>query len=362
MPTIEQHFFKMFAFHNEPLLLLPPRQCLTVHTVCFNMTLNSTLTGSDPTQALLWTDVVSYICYLLLPMVIFFCVLGQLVNIVILSSQVRLSLDTYLLGMSIAALLHVFTTTVLCAPYYLAYSEWLVHVQYYSLISREWFTHIYLWLLVSLSIERSVTFSIHKTFIPGTSSQTWIITGVVTCVGLVSVLPRLWEYTILALQHNSTSHVTIIYRTPVAEGAGFSIIYFWYLSSMFVILPVFLMVAACIILCQSAETDLSKTFDRKHSSHSVMASNRQIIEDKALTKLVIIIIVVNLVFTSPFIFFHIFAGVAPGIIQLDSAITITLQNIFTILYYINFILHQQLYFCFNKQYRITLLSICCCCC
>lgn len=359
-------FLKMFAFRNEPLLLLPPRRCLTIHTLCFNMTLNSTLTPDDPGKALLWMDVVNYICYLLLPMVIFFSVLSQVVNVVILASQVRLSLDTYFLGMSVASLLHVCATMVMCAPYYIGHNDWLVYAQYYSMISREWFGHICLWLLISLSLERSVTFSIHKTYIPGTSSQTWIITGIVTCGGLVSVLPRLWEYTISRYgtipRQNTTNPIPVIYRTPAADGAGFSIIYFWYLSSMFVILPIFLMLAASIPLRHSTEKVTSKNFDAKCSTNSALVLNRRILEDIALTKLVLTMIGLNLILTLPLIFLHILAGIAPGFIQMASPLTISLQNIFTILYYIYFILHQQLYFCYNKQYRLTLLSLCCCCC
>ena len=52
-------------FRNEPLLLIPPRLCLTVHSFCL-----------DYLQTRMWTsyytlsEIANYVCYVMLPMVL----------------------------------------------------------------------------------------------------------------------------------------------------------------------------------------------------------------------------------------------------------------------------------------------------
>ena len=398
------------AFHNEPLVMLPPRICLTIHEACLNQT-NNTIHAYSDTVTLAWTDIVNYVCYMLLPMVLFFGLLGQVINIIILTKQVRMSLDTYLLSISVISILQVCGTVILCIPYYIGHFNDLVHVQYYTMIGREWFCHIGLWLLISVSLERSVTFTLHRTYSSGTAVQAWIIMGIVTMVGLISVLPRLWEYSITdinlfnntitnkypsasvnysattgpSLSANSDHIVIIIQRTTVADSTGFAVIYFWYLTSIFVILPLVLLMTACIPLCFSADHELSPStsrtmpepkysngmeydpvtsryFSPQCSTNSALVLNRRAHEDIALTKLIILMIILYLVLTTPLVFLHLLASLVPNIVQLYTPLTITIQNLLTIIYHLYFVIHQQVYFCYNKQYRRKLLSMCCCCC
>lgn len=353
------------SFRNEPLILLPPRQCLSLHQFCPNIT---NVTAIQDVQNSSWMEVTNYICYILLPVTLFFCILGQIVNIIILSRQIRLSLDTYLLVLSLMSLLQCAVAIVLCLPNYIGHSDLLVHIRYYCYICHEWFRYTGIWVLVSATLERSVTLTVLHSHNYGTSNQACIITSIVTCVGLLSSLPWLWEYEIsnftTRTEDPTTNHTVsvIVHKSQHSYFPNYHYIYFWYIFSTFVILPMLLMLISYVILSKNTKSLNLNDFNQKYHTNTAIILNRRQREDAALTKLVMNMVIFYLILTTPSVLSHLLSKLMPSIVNLNDVFVITILNVFTVLYFMYFVIHQQLYFCYNKQYRLTLLSICCCCC
>lgn len=346
-------------FKNDPLLLLPPKICLTAHYSCQKQN----VTTDDPIH---WMEVTNYVCYVTLPVVLFFSIVGQVINIVMFIKQIRLSMDTYLLGLSIASLFLVFSTIAISLQYYVGYYEVLVLVQSYAILCRDCFWYTSLWLLVLMSLERSLSVSItNNSQSLCTSAQALIVVVLVFCIGFVSALPRFWEYQVERL-YDSKANTTalVLQKSMVANIPEYNSIYYWYGKIITIFLPYPLMLFICTALCCStrAEAIEQREIPDKHVTSTAMIINRRELEETDLTKLVIFLIIAYIILCGPFNILELLSSPMVNLLNQDDLLIVTLQNIFTICFYIYYLIHQQLYFCYNKQFRLTLLSMCCCCC
>ena len=349
------------AYRYEPLLMLPPRDCLSVRPECFtNVTNRAALSHT-------WMEITNYICYVLLPMVLFWSLVGQIVNIVILCHQIRLSLDNFLLGFCVSSLCYTMITVVMILPHYAGQSQTLTLVRYYALMPLRWTSYTGTWILISAGIERALTFTVPQRSNSGTSRQTWIIISMVAFIGCISALPVMWEYKLVETNtnqgatdsRNSTEY--ILQRYQSSENFGFHLVYFWYISSLFVYLPYFLIFVTCISLKVNSKRTW-QNFRTIYKTRKAIIFNRKVADEIATSKLVQIVLLMYVATSAPLTVFRFLSSPIIALLDYNSTSVVMVENILAIWYHLFYVVQQQLYFCYNKQYRLTLLSICCCGC
>lgn len=342
-------------FRNEPLLLIPPRLCLTVHSFCL-----------DHLQTRSWTsyytlsEITNYVCYVMLPMVLVLGMLSQLVNFVTLLRQIRLCLETYMLALSIESLLLIVCGVILCLPHYIGYFRLLVLVQYYTLVCREAVWYAFVWTLVGVGIQQCIQSFKHAPF----------YICIISSFAISSALPLVWQYS-LTSEEIPTSHMTNISNNsvtlieniqPVANNT-LSVAYFWYSSSIAIFLPIFLMAALCLALTilMFKRGDISQTFNSSCRSSATLILHRNRVDERAKIRLVLQLLVLMVLMMSPLGVLNFLCHSLIGILQ-DSTTVTVFSNIATVLFHMYLVLSQQLYFCYHKQYRSTLISMWDCCC
>lgn len=342
-------------FRNEPLLLIPPRLCLTVHSFCL-----------DHLQTRSWTsyytlsEITNYVCYVMLPMVLVLGMLSQLVNFVTLLRQIRLCLETYMLALSIESLLLIVCGVILCLPHYIGYFRLLVLVQYYTLVCREAVWYAFVWTLVGVGIQQCIQSFKHAPF----------YICIISSFAISSALPLVWQYS-LTSEEIPTSHMTNISNNsvtlieniqPVANNT-LSVAYFWYSSSIAIFLPIFLMAVLCLALTvlMFKRGDISQTFNSSCRSSATLILHRNRVDERAKIRLVLQLLVLMVLMMSPLGVLNFLCHSLIGILQDNTTVTV-FSNIATVLFHMYLVLSQQLYFCYHKQYRSTLISMWDCCC
>ncbi|XP_067657635.1 vertebrate ancient opsin-like [Haliotis asinina] len=354
--TMKMPYFVLYPKNDFPFLIPPLKHCLTTHALCTN--------GLQPANTTLyWMEISDYFCFLALPVIISFAFVTEIISIIVLSKQIRMSLDTYLLGLSIATILLISCTVVLVLQHYIGYHPVLTYIQGYAISCRDWFWYTTIWLIVMMSFERALTVSATRSNTLCTSAQAGVVVVMVFCVGLVSALPRFWEYAatdVFDSSHNVT--VLISEKTESTTTPEYNTMYFWYVKTITLFLPYFMMLSISVTLsCRTRRSTMTRRYmSVKHSSGLTL--NRKIKEEIALSKLLILIISVYVIFTTPFCLLDLLAYALPGWISSDSRMFASLYNLFSVSFFLHHALHLILYFCYNKQFRLTLLALCCCCC
>lgn len=339
-----------------PFLVPPLRECLTTHAPC-QMGLGPKNTTNY------WNEISDYFCFLALPVIVTFAVLTELMSIVVLARQVRQSLDTYLLGLSLSTLLLLTCTTLLALQHYMGPQGVLVYSQPYSASCRDWFWYSAIWLLVMMSFERVLTVSASRANTLCTSSQAAVVVVMVFAVGLVSSLPRFWEYQAMEIMDHATNVSFVIAQKTVSTATEeYNTMYFWYVKGVTLFVPYFMMIVMSVVMgCRTRRGVLTQRYMAiKHTSGLTL--NRKIKEEVALTQLLILLMVLYMICSVPSAALDLVAHLAPSWMDPTSRTYASLYNLFTVMFFFQFDLHLIIYFCFNKQYRLTLLAMFCCCC
>ncbi|XP_076439445.1 uncharacterized protein LOC143279194 [Babylonia areolata] len=352
--------FELYPDNIYPFLIPPLRHCLTLHTACTpgGHFLNATSSSGD------WTEVSDYFSFLALPVVVSFAVATQLASVVVLCRlPQRASLDTYLLGLCLASLLLLTTTCLLAAQHYVGRYNAVILAQPYAFSCRDWFWYTTLWLIVMMAFERALTVSSSRATVLCTPTQAAIVVLMVFCVGLVSALPRFWEYATgpyFDLRLNATALATM--KTSSTATAEYNTMYFWYVKTLTLFLPYAMMLVTGLTLgLRSRGSALARRYTAvKHASATAMA--RRMKEETALSKLLVLLMAMYVAFSTPLCVLELLARVLPEALDQDSRLFAALHNLFTVLFFLHYALHLILYFCYNKQFRLTLLDVCCCCC
>nr|KAG5691798.1 hypothetical protein BaRGS_003194 [Batillaria attramentaria] len=352
--------FELYPDNVYPYLVPPLRRCLTLHTACTpgKYLANGTASGAG------WTEVSDYFCFLALPVVVSFAVATQVASVVVLCRlPVRASLDTYLLGLCVASLLLLFTTCLLAAQHYVGVHEAVIRAQPYAFSCRDWFWYTTIWLIVMMAFERALTVSTSRASVLCTPTQAAVVVLMVFCVGLVSALPRFWEYD--AFEHfdvraNGTALAAM--KTPSTATAEYNTMYFWYVKTLTLFLPYTMMLVTGLTLgLRSRGPALARRYTAvKHTSAAAIA--RRMKEETALSRLLILLMGMYVTFSTPLCLLELLARVIPDVLDPDTRLFAALHNLFTVLFFLHYALHLIIYFCYNKQFRLTLLAVCCCCC
>jgi hypothetical protein len=85
-------------------------------------------------------------------------------------------------------------------------------------------------------------------------------------------------------------------------------------------------------------------------------------EETSLSKLLVALMLLYVLFSTPLCVLELLSRVAPHVLNADTRLFAALHNLFTVLFFLHYALHLILYFCYNRQFRLTLLEVCCCCC
>ncbi|GFO13587.1 peptide receptor gpcr [Plakobranchus ocellatus] len=339
-----------------PFIVPPLRECLTIQSPC-----SMSLAPRNTTAY--WHEVSDYFCFLALPVILSLAFLMQLMSVVVLARQVRQSLDTYLMGLNLATMLLLICTTLLALQHYTGPHPYLVYAQPYAASCRDWFWYSAIWLLVMMSFERVLTVSATRATVLCSAAQAAVVVVMVFAVGLVSALPRFWEYQAVWLLDRSTnSSALIAEKTASTATEEYNIMYFWYVKSVTLFVPFLMMVSMSITMgCRSRRSVLTKRYMAvKHSNGANLS--RKIKEESALSSLLIVLMSLYMVCSAPAGVLDLTAHLIPQWLDPASRTYASLYNIFTVWFFFQFDMHLIVYFCFNKQFRITLLSLFCCCC
>ncbi|XP_052772334.1 isotocin receptor-like [Mya arenaria] len=351
--------YQSTVYGDKLLVLMPPLDCVTPHTECYMQVHNT----SAPMEN--WIEMSNYVCYIAFPVILLIGLAGNFTNIFVLLKQFRTSMDTYLLGMSIASVFLIISTIVYNIQHYIGYIEILVPAQKYALISRDWFWFVTVWLLILMSLERSITVTSRKSQSLCSPTQAAIVVVLVYLIGFISALPRYWEYDVIqqgSLYHDKT--FTLLRKSTNTKITEYKAIYYWYITSITIFLPTPLLLSMLFPLCYGTrQTVISRNYlFIKHNASTALILNRRLKEEIALTKLAIVMVFLYLLLVTPFLFFDLLSHFAPGLTQTGTPFFVALYNMFTLCFHSYYMWHQQIYFCCNKIYRLQFLSSCCCCC
>ena len=339
-----------------PFIVPPLRECLTTVSPCHM--------GLGPkNETGYWNEISDYFCYLALPVIAGFAFLTEIMSLIVLVRQVRQSLDTYLLGLSLATLLLLTSTALMAAQHYSG-PHWVVVVsQPYAISCRDWFWYSAIWLLVMMSFERALTVSASRAGTLCSSTQAGVVVAMVFAVGLVSSLPRFWEYKTFDVLDPVTNTSKLITKKTVSTATEeYNTMYFWYVKAVTLFVPFLMMSVMSIALgCRTRRTVVTKRYlSIKYTSGLTL--NRKIKEEVQLSRLLIGLMCLYMACAAPGASLDLVAHLRPDLMPPSSRLYASLYNLFTVVFFFQFALHLVIYFCFNKQFRITLLAMFCCCC
>ncbi|GFR80490.1 peptide receptor GPCR [Elysia marginata] len=349
-------FVDLYPHSDFPFIVPPLRDCLTIRAPC-------SLGLAPRNTTAYWHEVSDYFCFLALPVIMSLALVMEMLSVVVLIRQVRQSLDTYLMGLSLAAILLLACTTLLVLQHYIGPEPHLVHTQPYSVSCRDWFWYSAIWLLIMMSFERVLTVSATRATTLCSANQAAVVVVMVFAVGLVSALPRFWEYQATSLFNPATNRTSLIaQKTASTATREYNIMYFWYVKSVTLFVPLIMMISMCVMLgCRSRRSALTKRYMAvKHSNGAALS--RKIKEESALSTLLILLMSLYMVCSAPAGLLELAAHLAPQWMDPASRTFASLYNILAVLFFFQFDMHFIIYFCFNKQFRITLLTLFCCCC
>ena len=357
--SVMNSLYQSTRYRDKLLVLLPPLDCVTPHQECYGRDVGNTTSPEH------WMEMSNYVCYIAFPVVLLFGISGNFVNIIILCKQFRTSMDTYLLGLSIGSVLFLISTIVFNIQHYIGYMEVMVEAQKWSLINRDWFWFATIWLLILMSLERSITVTSRKSQSLCSPTQAAIVVILVYLIGFISALPRYWEYDVM--KHGSLHHTNtylILKKTTDSNIQEYKAIYYWYITSITIFLPTPLLLFMLFPLCYGTrQTVISRNYlFIKHNASTALILNRRLKEEIALTKLAIVMVFLYLILVAPFLFFDLLSHFAPTLTQTGTPYFRALYNIFVVCFHSFYLWHQQIFFCCNKQYRLQFISSCCCCC
>ncbi|CAH1784199.1 unnamed protein product [Owenia fusiformis] len=344
--------------HNASYVLDCPSKD-NVH--CDDVTTQATI-GSHSTDVN-WENTTKEVLLYAYPVIFLTAIILNFVGIVVLGKQVRFSSDVYLLGFCIASLFLAICGVMLHLPTYVGYYNLYAYMYGYVMTLRTWFWFTLLWLLIVMTLERSLTVTQkrHKSLCSVTKAS--VVTIMVYIVCMVSALPQFWEYDVIEV-HDVRSNSTIAHAQhsgAIHTWMECKIVYFWYVTTITIFLPYPILAIMTILLIREA-VKASKEGATRISFDNVTGQilhhkNR---EDSGITKLFAIMAILYLVLTGPSVFLELIATIT-RIVNGRSTFYILLKEVFGVLFYSNVSLSFFLYVGCSSRFRSNLRNLCRCC-
>ena len=309
-----------------------------------------------------WTGASKDVLYIAFPVMILWGVLTGLLNLVVLIRQVRVSNDSYLIGLVVASVMLLFCGGILKVTDYLGHMNIYHYVYGYVKSLNDWLWFTSIWLLIVMSVERSMVLTQTRNRQTCSLCQASVICVMVFCVCFISALPQFWEFEVLETFDYGTNQTWVMSQlSAIAETAEYKLLYFWYMISITIFLPYPLLILMMGILSKGMHqsNDSRQRLSIKHASGNLLS--RKVSEEMHLTRLYIALILLYILFTGPLTFLRLIDRVAPHWTS-DSVLYWGLHSVFEFAFYFYYSIQFLLFISYSDKFRHSFLKTCCCCC
>ena len=315
---------------------------------------------TSPTE---WMETSQTVIYIAFPIMLCMGVFFGIINIVIYAQQLRVSHDSYLLGLSISSTLLLATAAILKSPKYVGHGNWYEYMKGYTVSVEGWLWYTSLWLIAIMTLERGMNV-IHnrpRSFCSPTQASVAVVMIYLVC--LVSALPHFWEFEVVETT-DYTANVTTAKCVPsdAADTPEYKVMYFWYLVTITMFLAYPMLFVMLILLSKGMQhSKLSKRrLSVKHGTGQILT--RKVREELHMTRLFVAIIIFYYIFTGPKSILSLVDHISPSGLGMDPALAETVKEIFEFAFYFNFAIYFLLFLSYGDRFRQTFLGMCCRCC
>ncbi|XP_013793704.1 FMRFamide receptor-like [Limulus polyphemus] len=295
----------------------------------------------------------------LVPIISFVGVVGNLVTIVILTRrQMSSSTNNYLAGLAIFDMLYLLCIFILSIAHYPGLTD-PHHINYwrlwpYALLLTDASSNTSVWLTVSFTVERYIAVC-HpiKGKVYCTESRAKKVVIIVAFICCCLTLPTLFEWTVIEVIDPLTNKTLV---QPTFSEFGMNVlyknIYYWLCVFLFVFIPLVLLTIFNSFLVRSIHASSAQrhTMTRRRDTRD---SSRQ---ERKITVMLIAVVVLFMICQLPTAVLLVYTTFHP-----QNAITRGLGNIFNFLMAINAAGNFVLYCLLSQKYRRTFLHIFCPC-
>ena len=310
-----------------------------------------------------WMGASDDVLYIAFPLVIIWGVASGLVSLCVLARQVKVSHDSYLLGLVTASVLLLACGGTLRLQEYIPHSNAYQYAYGYVKSLTDWLWYTTLWLLVVMTLERSMTSSQNRTKSLCSPIQAAVVTIMVYCVCFISALPQFWEYEVTETFDYGSNHTLAMAQiSPAANTPEFRVMYFWYTVSITVFLPYPLLLTMIVLLSRGMRQSRQsrRHLSTNHSTGNIL--NRKVSHQLHLSRLFLVMILLYLVLTGPFTFLLIADRVNPHWNWPVDNIYTALYNIFEFTFYFYYAILFFLFCSYSDKFRYSFVRMFCCCC
>ncbi len=348
-------------------LPMPMQRDIEIARIIGNLSDNSG-NGSNITSSIhvveprAWMYTSNDILYITFPIILIWGILTGLISILILIRQMRVSNDTYLLGYVAAAIALLTCGTILRTQDYVGSYNTYQYMYVYMRTLNDWLWYTSIWLLIVMTLERSMTVTHHRPKSLCSILQALAVTIMVFCVCLVSAMPQFWEYEVVETFDYGTNQTLVLSQTSeVADSPEYKIMYFWYTITITIFLPYPILFLLIFLLSRSMRhsTYHQRRLSVKHSTGNIL--KRKVTEEIHLTRMFIVLIILYFLFTGPLTFLRLVDRIFPQW-GWESEIYSGLHNLFEFAFYFYYSILFLLFCSYSDRFRYSLLRTCCCCC
>ena len=332
---------------------------------------NISLFGANCTQGLCltgdeWTDTSKDILYIAFPILIGLGVILNFLSMIVLARCVRISNDSYLVGLSLSNFLLLVCAGLLHIQDYIGHCDLYQHAYGYLKSIHSWQWYSALWIIMVMTLERSMNLTeTRERSSLCTSLQAGVVVLMVLIVCLVSALPEFFEYEVIEIFDYVKNRTTSMYRPSEASAAPeYKIMYFWYRMSISIFLPYPFLFIMLILLLQRMKRSRNKRkcLSVKQQGGSGQILSRKLSEEMHITRLCIVLILLYYILTGPYGVWHLVSVIHPQWFRDEAALSTGLYHIFEFIFYAYFSILFFLLCSYNDKFRHSLAHMCCCCC
>lgn len=329
---------------------------------CGNGTSSLVLDGSEgDDKPWLWAS--KDVLFFAFPVMFAWGILTGLVNLIVLSKQPHVSANTYMFGLVTSSFGLLICGAMLKLQVYVGDFN-AYHFMYGNLKGlNDWFWYASLWILVVMTLERSMTVTQNRPKSVCSATQAVVLTILVYIVSLVSALPEFWEYEVVETFDYGTNQTYVLTQTSaVAETPEYRIMYFWYTMSIVIFMPypVLVIMTSVLIRGMKKSSHSRRRLSMKHTTGSIL--NRKVTEELHITRLFVVLIVLYLILTGPFTALRLLERIVPQVLLTNETIYKGLTDIFEFAFYFYFSIEFLLFCSYSDKFRFSLVRMFCCCC
>ena len=330
---------------------------------CKNDTLMQSGLGQLAAEYTAWVGASEDILYFIFPIMLAWGIFSGLVNLIVLIRQISVSVDSYLIGFVIANITLLICGGLLKIEEYIGHRNWYQHMYGHIKSINDWLWYTGLWLMMVMVLEKgSMVTQKHQKSVC-TPLQAFVVTLMVYVVTAISALPQLWEYQATeTFDYLSNTSIVMSQQSPIADNPAFKLMYFWYVVTITVFLPLPLLTVLVGVLVKGMKyaQHCRRRMPTTHGSGNIM--NKKVTEEIHLLRFFIVLVLLYILLTSPFTFLNLVDHLYPHWNWPVDSIYPGLYCIFQFMFYFYFTIPFFLLCSYNDKFRQSLMKTCCCCC